>query len=274
MDNVFASTDGAVTERISHAKRGFVTEAMMRWLWAIVAILVCVSLPIRVEAQSAVATRHGTEPNSHDVAGIEVISDASRVPSWVQCTAVKRRHLPRAHAALYQFVSKYNAAARSALRRVVLCDRLGTGDNQWIRGVYDVESASIMVEVDDFDDTLYVLHHEFSSLLMLASGDMSAFRALWRRHSQGVYNAGFQLAARQDWKPNPELYRRGFLHAYSATSFENDLNVMVAFVMSDYLQSRLHAASRFAAIRAKVELAEDFLKRWTRPLNVAERKVD
>ena len=230
---------------------------------ALAVSMLCCHLAADAAARQLQVTARAPASSPLMVAGVRVAYEGVRASRQLpRCTPPDVRHLPRAMAAIRDFSSRYNERAMSLLDTVVLCGRLGDGEDAWIRGLYDPQKRMILVELDHHDDTVYVLHHEFSSLLMAASGDLSGFRRRWVQHNRGTYNAAYGDSSAQPWRVDWTLYRRGFLHPYGQTSFENDLNIIAGFVMSSYLHERLRQASLAPAIRAKVTLAHDFMRPW------------
>ena len=151
------------------------------------------------------------------------------------------------------------------LKRVVFCSELWLGPVREARGTYNVKNNTVFIEVNyKSNDTLYLLNHEFSSILLLKHKELKEFKKEWVSNNVGNYKPLFdERYGDNQWRlTHAELRMRGFLYPYSRTDFENDFNVMAAYYKSDYLRSRLLKAARnYSRIKNKFNLLKKFYKK-------------
>ena len=163
------------------------------------------------------------------------------------------------------FANKYKKKTLDKyLHRVILCKDLRVNNAKWVRGTYDMKSLSLFIEISkDHEDTEYALHHEFSSILLLASKN-KALRKEWTKHNRSSYGTIWGRHINPAWSSENKMLReKGFLFPYSTTDFENDFNVMASFHMCGMLKYTLYKASKkYPLIKKKYEIIKKFYKKY------------
>ena len=152
------------------------------------------------------------------------------------------------------------------LKKVVFCKYLAL-DNVWsVRGTYNLNKKTLFIEVDyATNDTEYLLHHEFSSILLLSNHKLRDIRQKWITNNVVYYKPLYHMTSgKSGYKGNfPLLRMKGFLYPYSRTNFENDFNVMAAYYKADYLRRDLHkAAKNYSRINNKFLLIKNFYNKF------------
>ena len=140
-----------------------------------------------------------------------------------------------------------------------MCGHLKRYGLDWIRGTYSLKNKTIWLEVDSHRDTLFILHHEFSSLLMF--GYKKPDKDKWLKYNHGDYIKSWQKQ-KWDWQPNKALRKKGFLYGYSQQSFEDDFNVMSALYLAGIpnYSKMLKNASKFYNINEKLKIIKNYYK--------------
>jgi hypothetical protein len=179
----------------------------------------------------------------------------------ITCSQPSSSEIKRFKQELRLFINKYKKTTLSRhLNKIVACKKLARSIYDWYRGTY-VEDKNVMyVEVGgSLNDTEYILHHEFSSLLLYNNGTKrKALQRQWDQWSNKDYNLDHN---KRDWAVKRDLQRDGFLYEYSKLSFENDFNVMAAFYMSNYLKYNLRVASnKHWRIKNKYKTLREFYR--------------
>ena len=161
----------------------------------------------------------------------------------ITCSKPSLRQIRHFKNELKLFLKKYKRSALSKnLTKVVACKKLTRGPYEWYRGTYVASQNVIYVEVSGPDDTEYLLHHEFSSLLLYAHPHKTQkLKAKWINWSNQKYNIDHN---KRDWVQKKHLQKNGFLYEYNKVSFENDFNVMASFYMSFHLRHKLTLARK------------------------------
>ena len=176
------------------------------------------------------------------------------------CQKPKNIHANRASKKIESFLRIYkNSIVKSHLNRIVLCGHLKRYNLDWIRGTYNVKNKTIWLEVDDHKDVLFILHHEFSSLLMHNYKKINANQ--WIKHNNGDYIKSWQKQ-KWDWQPNDTLRRNGCLYSYSQQALEDDFNVMSALYLAGVpsYSRMLKDASKFHRIKEKLNIVKRYYK--------------
>jgi len=187
------------------------------------------------------------------------VGDASRD---ITCTKPSRDGTNRLKYEAKGFLRKYKKSVlKEKLNKIVGCGKLQRGPYSWYRGTYVEDNKTIYVELEGgVDDTEYVLHHEFSSLLLWYSEKTTRaeLEENWTRWSNRTYNLDH---GKSDWIIKPRLQRDGFLYEYCLSSFENDFNTMATYYMSGYLRSNLeYARKKHRRINKKFKLLREFYR--------------
>lgn len=149
------------------------------------------------------------------------------------------------------------------LNKIYVCKNLSLSNLDWINGTYLDSEKSIFVEVGDgnHNDTQFILHHEFSSLVFLKYFNKELSNK-WIQNNNFEYNYEYRS---DGWIANPKLQKNGALFLYSTSDLENDFNVMAAYYLSGYLKNDLDDAARqFRRIKNKKQIIaliyKDFIK--------------
>lgn len=152
------------------------------------------------------------------------------------------------------------------LKRVVFCSELSLGLYFGAKGSYNVKNKTLFIEVNYRSNaTEYLLHHEFSSLLLHSNPNSKSLKKQWTSNNLVGYKPFFaQKYGKNQWKEKHEALRmRGFLYPYSRTNFENDFNVMAAYFKADYLRKDLKkAANDYSRINNKFFILKKFYENY------------
>jgi len=165
-----------------------------------------------------------------------------------------------------EFKSHYSHRyLKTNLKKIVVCKNLSRSGMDWFRGTYSHQEKIVFVEVGDGEknDTEYVLHHEFSSIVWLNKLTPEILTR-WKANSNFKYDIDDNISS--DWTVDDKLQETGALFRYCRTTPENDFNVIAAYYFSDYLRYSLNKSmKKHVRIRAKVtillEIYEDVVER-------------
>ena len=156
------------------------------------------------------------------------------------------------------FLSRYRRNyIKTNLKKIVVCKELTRYGHDFYRGTYDQDTKTLFVETGDgkLNDTEYVLHHEFSSLIWLNKMDEKMI-SKWKSFSNFEYKIEGNIVS--DWSINTLDQENGALYRYCKTTPENDFNVVAAFYISDYLRPLvLQAQRKHMRIRGKVLIIKE-----------------
>jgi len=206
-------------------------------------ILLCLLFPLTVTAK--VNVKYGLNDELREIT----------------CTQPSKGEKRRFKTELRLFLNKYKSSTLSSnLHKIVACKKLRRSIYEWYRGTYVEDGNVVYVEIGGHhNDAEYVLHHEFSSLLLCNNKTRRiALKHLWAQWSNKDYNLDHD---KRDWIVKRSLQRDGFLYEYNKLSFENDFNVMAAFYLSNYLKHDLRSASRkHRRIKNKYKSLREFYK--------------
>lgn len=146
------------------------------------------------------------------------------------------------------------------LKRIYVCKELTRSGYEWFRGTYVEDENSIFIEIGEgeHNDTVYMLHHEFSSLIFLNEFSEKN-KENWLQNSNFKYE--WYDPFKKDWEDHPDMQQNGALYKYSLTSIENDFNVMAAFYLTKHLKASLELASlKYFRIQQKKEIISEIYK--------------
>jgi len=206
-------------------------------------ILLCLLFPFTATAK--VNIQYGVEDSLRDIA----------------CTQPSASEKRQFKTELRLFLKKYKPATLSQnLSKIIACKKLSRSIYEWYRGTYVEANNIIYVEVGgNINDTEYLLHHEFSSLLLYNNPQkQKLLRQQWIKWSNKEYNLDHD---KRDWTVKRHLQKDGFLYEYNKVSFENDFNVLGGFYMSNYLKGDLRVASnKHRRIKNKYKSLREFYK--------------
>jgi len=157
-----------------------------------------------------------------------------------------------------EFKSHYNSNyLKTDLKKIVVCKKLSRSGMEWFRGTYSYNERIVFVEVGNGkdNDTEYVLHHEFSSIVW-KNKVTPEILARWTANSNFKYDVYNNISS--DWVVDDELQETGALFRYCRTTPENDFNVMAAYYFADYLKYGLRKSiKKHHRIRAKAEILRE-----------------
>jgi hypothetical protein len=206
-------------------------------------ILLCLLFPLTATAK--VNIQYGVEDNLRDI----------------KCTQPSASEKRQFKTELRLFLKKYKPSTLSQnLSKIIACKKLSRSIYEWYRGTYVEANNIIYVEVGgNVNDTEYLLHHEFSSLLLYNSPQrQKLLRQQWAEWTNKEYNLDHD---KRDWTVKRRLQKDGFLYEYNKVSFENDFNVLGGFYMSNYLKGDLRVASnKHWRIKNKYKSLREFYK--------------
>jgi hypothetical protein len=182
----------------------------------------------------------------------------------IKCTPVSPYYYHSALIDVVEFKKTYSKKALSFLNKIIFCKDLHIGRfgfiTKWARGTYDWKQKWIFVKIDDNQDSDYVLHHEFSSILM--KQNKIKIKSDWIKHNQGKYNHDYGKANNYNPRHLEKIYKQGWYRDYSQSSFENDFNIIAGHYFTDWLRKKLiRTASRHWIIDWKMYLMMQWYKK-------------
>ena len=193
-------------------------------------------------------------------AAAEIKLGYSDVETQIQCTKPKPKHMLAQQHKIDLFLNKYKSKIiKKYLNKIVLCNKLSRYGLSWIRGTYDIDKKIIFLEIDEHNDTLYLLHHEFSSILLLSLKGLNTNK--WKSYNKEGYIENWRHI-NMNWKVDSRLQEKGFLFPYSQQSLEDDFNVMAGFYLPNVFSYNqdLKDARKHYRINEKYLLLKDFYK--------------
>ena len=97
---------------------------------------------------------------SSSASAAEIQLGYHNIKTQIECTKPKLKYIHAQRPEIDLFLNKYKAKIiKKHLNKIVLCDKLSSYGLSWIRGTYDIDKKIIFLEIDEHDDTLYLLHH-------------------------------------------------------------------------------------------------------------------
>ena len=143
---------------------------------------------------------------------------------FVKCTKIiKTQNYKNSFNDLDIFLKSYKPETiKLNLHRVVFCKELHVNNKKWYRGTYDLKNKTIIIEVGGASDTEYMLHHEFSSILIKFSQKYNLLKTNWIKFNKERYVDVWSGFSKSRWNSENRLLRKnGFLFPYCKTNFEN-----------------------------------------------------
>lgn len=201
---------------------------------------------------------------SSSASAAEIQLGYHNIKTQIECTKPKLKYIHAQRPEIDLFLNKYKAKIiKKHLNKIVLCDKLSRYGLSWIRGTYDIDKKIIFLEIDEHDDTLYLLHHEFSSILLLRSQKLDKNK--WKSYNKEGYIKNWKLIDMR-WKTSQSLQKKGFLFPYSQQSLEDDFNVMAGLYLPNYFNynQKLLDGRKHHGINKKFLLLKDFYKELLR----------
>tara|TARA_R110002110_G_scaffold13222_1_gene63464 strand:- start:30 stop:674 length:645 start_codon:yes stop_codon:yes gene_type:complete len=191
---------------------------------------------------------------------VEIKLGHSDVKTQIECSRPKHKHVLQRRQKIDLFINKYKPKIiKRYLNKIVLCNKLSRYGFSWIRGTYDIDKRIIFLEIDEHNDGLYVLHHEFSSILLLNLKKLDKNK--WKSYNKEGYIENWRHI-NMNWTADNHLQEKGFLFPYSQQSLEDDFNVMSGLYLSNifsYNQSLKDARGHYR-INGKFLLLKNFYK--------------
>jgi|10_taG_2_1085330.scaffolds.fasta_scaffold18948_5 hypothetical protein len=185
----------------------------------------------------------------------------------IECTKPEEAYKIRAKRKIQAFLGVYKPKViQENLDRIILCGDLTLYSLTWARGTYNLNQKTIWIEADSHNDALYMLHHEFSSILFLNFKKRNIrgwldFTRKWSSFNKEDYIRNWRLIKKNN-KIDASLRDKGFLYPYSQQSLEDDFNVMSGYHLPniDYYNQLNKKAREHYPINQKFLLLMDFYK--------------
>ena len=204
-------------------------------------------------------------PSAVEAVEIQLGHSDSRL--GIKCTKPEEAHKTQAKRKIQEFLSVYKPKTiQQNLARIILCGELLLYDLAWVRGTYDLNQRTIWIEADSHTGTTYMLHHEFSSILLLnfmkkVPRKWLSFTKKWSSFNKESYIRNWRLI-NMNWKVDPRLRDKGFFYPYSQQSLEDDFNVMAGIHLPniDYYNQLIKEGRKHYPINQKFLLLKDFYK--------------
>jgi len=179
----------------------------------------------------------------------------------VVCTPLSLPYYNDALKDVNKFKKVYTNKALSNLNKIIFCNKFyikrGRRTANWLRGSYNFSDRTIFVKIDENADAEYLLHHEFSSILIKTYG--ASFEQKWRSINVEGYTSNYKLENNNSFVHLRALHKKGWYRDYSKSSFENDFNIIVGHYFTNWLNVKLMTSSLFhSKIKNKISL----MKRW------------
>lgn len=179
----------------------------------------------------------------------------------VICTPLSLPYYNDALKDVDKFKRVYTNKALSNLNKIIFCNKFyikrGQHTATWLRGTYNFSDRTIFVKIDENKDADYLLHHEFSSILIKVYG--ASFEQKWRSINVEDYTGNYELDNNNSFVHLRDLHKKGWYRDYSKSSFENDFNIITGHYFTDWLNRKLMTSSLFySKIKSKIDL----MKHW------------
>jgi len=191
------------------------------------------------------------------------IKNSGSVTFYVKCEPAKKQHIDIAKKAIDIFIKSYKKSTiRNNLREVRLCGKIILGENaDWPTGTYDYDKKIIYLVANKKPHQRwmaeYILHHEFSSILLKSSHRWFNLKEVFLKNSKSDYGN----VRTDDWMGYIKKFlNKGFVTPYSKTSFENDFNVIAGFYKTPSLQRKMSELLIYPLILKKYNIVKRFYK--------------
>tara|TARA_Y100001973_G_scaffold102779_1_gene168545 strand:- start:276 stop:944 length:669 start_codon:yes stop_codon:yes gene_type:complete len=181
----------------------------------------------------------------------------------IKCSQTSHYYFSERMVDVTEFKKIYTKNALNKIQKIYFCHKLtlsrwGTQSN-WARGTYDWKKGYIFVKIDNNNDVEYILHHEYSSILM-KKYDVG-FKSKWSFFNKGKYHGDYGKNNNYNKQHLKQIQKRGWYRDYSQSSFENDFNIIVGHYFSSWLKrDLLKSANRNWRINGKLKLIKEWYK--------------
>ncbi len=189
----------------------------------------------------------------------DFVSPYWRARSGFKIAKVDKRVLPKARRVVNAFSSRYkNKLLRETLKSVNIVGIFRIGKMNY-SGSYRRNTIVLKVPMRHSDFYLErVLHHEYSSILLNKYSMPWKDKLKWKQSSD-VYGGkklrNYYLRNSQGARSeHKSLLRKGFLTPYSATTFENDFNILAEYLFMKPRHFK-YLAKKYPKIRIKRDIA-------------------
>ena len=200
---------------------------------------------------------------SSNAYAFSVINNGS-VTNYVKCDKAKQKYLNKAIPSIGLFAKSYKKGTLDKyLTQIRVCSVITLDGMDWVSGTYDTDKKIIYLKTAGRTDIEYILHHEFSSIVLNNNRNINQKRALLQKFikfNDGNYR-GVGRSHQSNWMDeNPAYQKRGFIVPYAQTNFENDFNMIVSYLKTSYLSYSTKKARKFKRLNYKFKAVEEFYK--------------
>ena len=188
---------------------------------------------------------------------VDIINGGS-VTFYATCSVAKPVNYLAAKPRVDIFLKAYRASTiKKNLKQIRLCGSLTLWGQKWAAGTYDLEKKIIYVLADENPEQEYVLHHEFSSILLKRSSRWCSIEKQFKENSKDHYGNVITT----DWmEESARHFRKGFIVPYAQTCFENDFNMIASYYKTSFLKKRMGRMLKYPLISKKYNIIKRFYK--------------
>ena len=169
-----------------------------------------------------------------------------------------RREIDKFLSRTLTFLKKYpKRLVRKTLKDIYFCRELSFYNNRRFAGSYGRNKIWLESGLSTYE---WTLHHEYSSIL-LRKYDYKFPKERWLRNNGYSYHGpDFAELNMGPWQYTKHMRKNGFFLAYNTTNFENDFNVIVAYLMTSprKRQKLFSAALTYPRIYAKLKIVKSY----------------
>lgn len=197
-----------------------------------------------------------------NLSALQVINGGSKTDR-VLCKPALKKHLRAAKVDIEIFRRLYKRSTiNKYLKQIRVCKSITLGDIPWAHGTYDLENKIIYMKSAGRSDLEYILHHEFSSIILKhPDNHVKYFNTLQSFLKISNSYKGISETHQSNWMDEDSSYQsRGFIVPYAQTSFENDFNMVASYLKTSYLGYNKKRAKRFKKLKTKFQLVGKFYR--------------
>ena len=180
---------------------------------------------------------------------------------YVSCRPAQEDVYLAAKAKIHHFTDKYKAATiKNNLKQIRFCGKLLLFGENWAAGTYDFKRKIIYVKTNKPYQQEYILHHEFSSILLKSARYVQKAKLVvgFKRNSVGKYR---DFRDKNWMVRRPSFLKKGYIVPYAKTCFENDFNMMASYYKTSFLQEEMMESKAYPKIYNKYKIIEEFYKK-------------
>jgi len=184
---------------------------------------------------------------------------------FIKCQKTTPYHFDLVKNDIQKFINSYKKSTiENFLKQIRVCHVINLDGMTWVGGTYDIKRRIIYLRAPKHHKHEYLLHHEFSSIILKSSKNSSKrlkiIKKFWNIND-GPYT-GVGRVNKTNWLNEIISYqRRGFIVPYAQTNFENDFNMTAAYLKTSSLQNNTKKAMRFNRLNKKFKLVKQFYKK-------------